>query len=163
MQDLTNIIQTAAALITLILATIWDIRYRRIPNAVTLPAILFGLVLTAVFQINTMPLTVIILILLFLFGALGMMGQGDIKLIMALIAISGLNIALISTGIAALLVVAVQFMLYPDEFFKDVKIVLKSIFIMNFKNIDKNGRSVPFAPYILIGFAYFTVYRLFLI
>ena len=162
MQGLPQYIQFTAALVTLILASIWDIRTHRIPNAVTIPAILIGLVLTAIFRLDTMPLTVIALVLLFFFGALNLMGQGDIKLIMAITAICGLTAALISTGIAAILIVGIQILLYPNETASEAKNVLSALFSMKLKKIDKDGRSVPFAPYILAGFIYLFVYRLLL-
>lgn len=161
MQGLPYIIETSAALIVLTLATVWDIRDRRIPNAVTLPAILAGLILTGIFRLNAMPLTVIALVLLFFFGALGLMGQGDIKLIMALTAICGPIVALISAGIAAILIVGVQILLHPSETVSDAKDALGALIKMDFKGINKKGRSVPFAPYALAGFICLTVYRLF--
>ena len=160
MYGLTQVIELSAALITLILATVWDIRFRRIPNAVSFPAILFGLILIAVFRLGDMPLTVLALILLFFFGALRLMGQGDIKLVMALTAICGLPAALISTGIAAVLIVSVQFLLYPKETAADTKNAFGALSRMDFKKIDRKGRSVPFAPYILAGYVFLIVYRL---
>jgi len=127
-----------------------------------LPAILLGFALTAVFRLDTMPLIVIALALLFFFGTLNLMGQGDIKLIMAVTAISGLTAALISTGIAALLIVGIQVLLYPSEIASDAKNALHALFTLKFKKINKDGRRVPFAPYILAGFIYLIVYRLFL-
>ena len=161
MQGLPQIIGISAALVTLILATILDIRHRRIPNIITLPAILFGLVLTSVFQMKAMPLIVIALVLLFFFGALHLMGQGDIKLIMALTTICGLFDALISAGIAAILIVGIQVLLHPSETASDAKNALGALLSMDFKRINKEGRTVPFAPYLLTGFAYLIIYRLF--
>lgn len=109
-----------------------------------------------------MPLIVIALVLLFFFGALNLMGQGDIKLIMALTAICGLPAALISTGVATILIVGVQMLLRPGETAADAKNALGALRTMDFKRINKKGRSVPFAPYILAGFVYLTVYRLLL-
>jgi prepilin signal peptidase PulO-like enzyme (type II secretory pathway) len=161
MQGLPHIIEISAALIVLISASVWDIRFRRIPNAITLPAILPGLVWTAVCRTGTLPLTFIALTALFFFGTLHLMGQGDIKLIMAITAINGLTAALISTGIAAILIVGVQILLHPTETAKDAKNAFLALIKLDFSRIDREGRSVPFAPYIFAGFVCFTVYRLF--
>jgi len=163
MQGLPQIMRTAAALCLLILASVWDIRQRRIPNAVTLPAIAAGLLLTAVWNTGGLPITIVTLILLFFFGMLRLMGQGDVKLVMAMTSICGPSAALISTGIAAILIVAVQVLLHPGETYSDAKNALKALLAMDFKRIDRKGRNVPFAPYILAGFIYLTVYRLFVL
>ena len=162
MQGLLQHIQTLVALTVLILAAIWDVKNRRIPNAVTLPAILLGLILTAAFDLKAIPLTFIALILLFFFGALNLMGQGDVKLIMTLTAICSLSVALLSTGIAAILLVAIQLLLHPNETVRNIKNSFGVLFTMDFKRIDNKGRSVPFAPYILAGFVCLTLCRLIL-
>jgi Flp pilus assembly protein protease CpaA len=120
------------------------------------------LILTAIFRIDAIPLTILALVLLFIFGSLGLMGQGDVKLIMALTAIIGIPAALISTGIAFIVIVAVQLLLYPVQFFDELKNTIRMLLKIKFKEIGKEGRSVPLAPYILAGFAYLMIYRLFL-
>jgi len=160
MQGLPQIIELSAAFIVLMLASVWDIRQRRIPNAVTFPAILLGLTLTGIFKLGSMPLTIAVLVLLFFFGTLNLMGQGDVKLIMALVAICGASVALISAGLAAIIIVGVQLLLYPKETVSDVKNALSALITTDFKRINKEGRTVPFAPYILTGFTILVVYQL---
>jgi len=155
-----QIIELSTALCLLLLASIWDIRHRRIPNAAVLPATVAGTIWTALFHTGALPLTLLTLLLLFGIGALHVMGPGDIKLVMALTALCGPVAALISSGTAALLVVCIQFLLYPNDTYCDMKNAFTVIVCGNLKIINQKGRRVPFAPYILAGFIYYTAFRL---
>jgi len=159
MQGLPQIIEITTALCVLTLSAIWDIRQRRIPNIVTFPAITAGVILTAVWRMASLPVTVIALILLFIFGTLRLMGQGDVKLIMALTALCGPAAALISAGIAAIFIVFIQLLRRPKETAAEAKTAIVALTSLNFGLINRNGRSIPFAPYILAGFICHAVYR----
>ena len=156
-----KLFQFSTTLLVLTIASVWDIRFRRIPNAVTLPAIIVGGLMTVVWYNNTILVTLIALVVLFFLGSIHLMGQGDIKLIMAITAICGVSVALISTGLAAIFIIIVQLVLHFNETVSDMKISLQALLKNNLKKIDQDGRSVPFAPYILAGYFCIMCYRLF--
>jgi prepilin peptidase CpaA len=86
----------AGSLLCATLSAVYDVRSRRIPNFITLPAIVFGLILHAVFggwrQLATAAAGGLICGLIFLiFYLAGGMGAGDVKLITATGCIAGLS------------------------------------------------------------------------
>lgn len=98
----------AGSLLCATISAIYDVRSRRIPNFITLPAIGAGLLLHAVFggwrQLVTAATGGLICGLIFLvFYLAGGMGAGDVKLITAAGCISGLSLIgylLLSTALA---------------------------------------------------------------
>ena len=87
----------AGSLLCATLSAVYDVRSRRIPNFITLPAIVFGLLLHAVFggwrQLATAAAGGLICGLIFLvFYLAGGMGAGDVKLITAAGCIAGLSL-----------------------------------------------------------------------
>jgi prepilin peptidase CpaA len=84
----------AGSLVCATISAVYDVRSRRIPNFITLPAIGFGLLLHAVFggwrQLVTAAAGGLICGLIFLvFYLAGGMGAGDVKLITAVGCMSG--------------------------------------------------------------------------
>jgi prepilin peptidase CpaA len=87
----------AGSLLCAAVSAVYDVRTRRIPNFITLPAIVFGLLLHAVFggwrQLATAAAGGVICGLIFLvFYLAGGMGAGDVKLITATGCIGGLSL-----------------------------------------------------------------------
>jgi prepilin peptidase CpaA len=85
----------AASLLCATLSAVYDVRSRRIPNFITLPALVFGLILHAALggwrQLATAAAGGLICGLIFLvFYLAGGMGAGDVKLITAAGCIAGL-------------------------------------------------------------------------
>jgi prepilin peptidase CpaA len=86
----------AGSLLCATLSAVYDVRSRRIPNFITLPAIVFGLISHAVFggwrQLATAAAGGLICGLIFMiFYLAGGMGAGDVKLITATGCIAGLS------------------------------------------------------------------------
>src|SRR5580692_1101408 len=112
----------AGSLLCAALSAVYDVRSRRIPNFITLPAIAFGLLLHAVFggwrQLATAAAGGLICGLIFLiFYLAGGMGAGDVKLITATGCIAGLSLIghlLILTALAGG-VMAVSLALYRRQ------------------------------------------------
>ena len=78
----------AAASACALVASVFDVRSRKIPNFITFPAFAFGLVLHLVLGgwrqlLTALAAGVICGVLFFLFYVAGGMGAGDVKLIMA--------------------------------------------------------------------------------
>lgn len=84
----TDIVYSAASLVPTTIGTVCDVRSRRIPNVVTLPAILLGLLLHFILggwrQLATAAAAGLICGCVFLvFYLAGGMGAGDVKLVTA--------------------------------------------------------------------------------
>lgn len=114
-----EVIYVSASVICAGIASVYDYRYRRIPNVLTGPAILFGLLLHLVLggpaQLGRSALAGLIAGGIFLiFFVIGGMGAGDVKLMTAvgcIVGTSALKDVLISTvliGAAFAIVLAIQ-------------------------------------------------------
>jgi prepilin peptidase CpaA len=93
----TEIAFPAGSLLCATLCAVYDVRSRRIPNFITLPAIAFGLLLHGVFggwrQLASATAGGLICGVIFLiFYLAGGMGAGDVKLITATGCIAGLSL-----------------------------------------------------------------------
>ncbi len=112
-----QLIFTVGSLSCAALAAVEDVRHRRIPNRVTLPAVVAGLVLHAIAAgwhglADSILAGVIAGAIFFLFFLAGGMAAGDVKLMMAVGCIAGcssLRLLVVATAIAGgLLAVAVS-------------------------------------------------------
>lgn len=138
-------IQTALAIFALIVAfvaMIYDFKTMRIPNWLTLPTIIIGLVCTYIVDWQTGLISTGFILGFFVIGAFGVFGLGDLKLVMALIATIGFLGAIISVTIASIALV-----------YHKVK---RQLYIPKMKRLKKDsedvGLKVPFAPYIFVGY-----------
>ena len=142
-----------------------DIKYRKIPNWFTFPAMLTGVVLNLIFNLegwylSLLGLVVGFLILLIPF-ILGGIGAGDVKLLMALGAFLGvgkiISVGLccgIAGGVLSLLAIVLQ-----DGFFNiqhRLVLLVNSIWDKDIRQIvfrpDRTSKLViPYGPAILIG------------
>jgi len=96
MQIETEFVYPAAASLCAIVASVFDVKSRRVPNFITGPAVLFGLLLHLTRggwqQLLTSALAGLICGVVFLlFYLAGGMGAGDVKLIAAVGCIAGLS------------------------------------------------------------------------
>lgn len=148
------------ALVVLLLSSIWDIRFRRIPNLFTIPAVLAGIVLTGFRQPADLIIVLLSCIALFFLGLLPILGKGDLKLIMAVAALCGPYMALLMTGIAAAGVVLLQLVQHPGKTTHSVLITLIDIIHCQFSKIGSDGKNVPFAPYLLFGFLVVLIFKI---
>jgi prepilin peptidase CpaA len=104
----TELVFPSAALLCASISAVYDVRSRRIPNFITLPALALGLVLHAVLggwqQLGTaMAAGLICGLVFFVFYLAGGMGAGDVKLMMAAGSLAGLSLVghlLILTALA---------------------------------------------------------------
>lgn len=107
----------------LILATLWDLKTRRIPNFLTLPTTFLGLAMNAYYaglggikdSLLGLFLGVVLLILPF---ALGGMGAGDVKLLAAVGALNGPSFVLYTFLYGAIAggILAVLYALFRGQF-----------------------------------------------
>ena len=136
-------------LMSFISACIYDIHTRRIPNILTFGSLIAGLVMIYLTDWQEGVARTLAITALFFVGSTGCLGLGDLKLVMALTALQGFLPTLITLFIAssALLVVKVVKGRYKVD-------------MRRLKDADKaaEGEKVPFAPYMLVGYASYLAY-----
>lgn len=144
---------------TIIVSGYTDAFSYKILNVVTFPAMAAGLLISYIeggwkqFGIN-----IFILLILYLFGMLGLMGMGDLKLLMAITALCGINrsldillAGLISTILYALLLNPSEVLFCLAGIFPLIRMILQTIPIKQKKNTITYG--IPFGFFILIGYS----------
>lgn len=150
--DDIKLIQIAACLAFLLAAAIADGWGRRIPNRITFPFILCGLLFSGLTNAESLILKTIFLIIMFLFGWTGLIGLGDIKLIMGLGTMWDPAWALFTVSLASVFVFAVNAVKYPYIVWLQIQGVFNHI-IRRKKLPDKTeANSVPFAPYLFTAY-----------
>lgn len=147
--DLTTIV---VSVVVAVIATICDFQAGKIPNLLTFPAMAAGLVHAfACHGMGTGLERCFLLIILFLFGGLSLMGMGDLKLLMAFGTLNGALCLAITVFVAALLLLAVEVLRHRKETWLDIKAGLHSLLTLKFSSELGTGRKVKFAPYLLCG------------
>lgn len=132
----------------LMLATIWDLKTRRIPNFITLPTIILGLIINTYYQglggaknsLLGLLLGVVLLILPF---ALRGMGAGDVKLLAAVGALNGPSFVLYTFLYGAIAggILALFYALLRGRLLQVIK-NLKTTFLGIALNVRAEGSSV---------------------
>lgn len=84
--DWISFIVTASLLL---ISAITDLKYRKVKNIFTFPSMGIGLFLTGIQSIKELLVRVIWICGMFIVSTFGVMGMGDVKLIMAIIALRG--------------------------------------------------------------------------
>jgi len=149
-------VELFVSVVVLIVASIFDIKTRRIPNWLNFSAMLvsIGLSLWGVFGDEGSAqylVRFLLFISIFFFGSLRLMGMGDIKLLMAL--------ALLNTPLQLLLAIAcgavmlVGFSLLRNGR-KTIERVRYSLITVSERQIPKpvEDELIPFAPYLTAGY-----------
>ncbi len=153
--DWNYIIPFIISITLLILATITDIKYKKIPNIITLMGMCVGVIYQIISSIilhsyNSLIINLISIIALFFIGMTGILGLGDIKLLIALTALNGIMPAVMTAGFGSLYVIVVSLITKTREATEELKTGIQTLL---FKlPIYQNGKSVPFAPYMLAGY-----------
>lgn len=99
-----QIISVALCLLALSVSSVYDVKYRRVPNAVTFPMMLAGLLLTYLMEFNLLPYKLLFASCLFFFGMTGLLGLGDIKLLIGLGLVWKPEYALFCAALASLFI-----------------------------------------------------------
>lgn len=153
--DWNYIIPFIISITLLILATITDIKYKKIPNIITLTGMCVGVIYQIASSIilhsyNSLIINLISMIALFFIGMTGILGLGDIKLLIALTALNGIMPAVMTAGFGSLYVILISLITRTREATEELKTGIQTLL---FKlPIYKNGKSVPFAQYMLAGY-----------
>lgn len=132
----------------LIAATIFDVKTRRIPNALTFPMILCGLFITIFLRPDMLFISVVGVVISFFFSFIPGIGMGDIKLIMGLCFYINPIHVMSSLALASILVFAKYFIKYPWNMGTLIAMMYPSD-----PEKKSSGNSVVFAPYLLISTA----------
>lgn len=147
-------ITITASLLVAAAAALLDLKWGRIPNWLTFPAMLLGvLYIFWQYGAGTGVERCILLLALFLAGTLSIIGMGDLKLLMALGALNGSFCLAVTVLTASLLLLAVELIRHREETRKDMWAGLCSLFKFRLDSSLGTGRKVKFAPYILCGLA----------
>ena len=148
----------------LIISSIVDIKTKKIPNWITLPAIVVGMGIS--FWMNWQGALMILGIFLFIivtssFGIYG--GMGDVKLFMALIALTHWDF-IPSLFISIILFILTYVLIFPNTAFNSLGNVFSKIrFSMSLSVLmyylaskckvkKKEVRDMPYAPFISMGY-----------
>lgn len=148
----------------LLVSVIIDIRHGKIPNYITLPAIFLGMVLNlTLYKLGGITDSIQgILVALGIFiipYILGIVGGGDVKLMMAVGALKGVNFALYSSfsviicgGIIALIIMIKIKVKVKDFFVKFGNFILqKKAIVIDEIELEENKNYFPYSIAIAIG------------
>lgn len=147
--SLLQLIRVFVAIGFLVPASIIDQKTRRIPNALTFPMIVSGLLLNIFFSPDRFPGIGAVLLVCLLFGVLPGVGMGDVKLLMGMsMYLSNTNVML-ELALASVLILIIRFIQSPQT-------TLWMITFRRLRPVSKEEatrksetNSVPFAPYLL--------------
>jgi Flp pilus assembly protein protease CpaA len=152
------IIQAVIAAVTCLAAAIFDIKTNQIPNKLTFPVISIGLILTLITQpITTFIIAFVAIIIWFFLGMTNFMGLGDIKLVMAITAIGGCHMGIISFIIGILFLCLFALVTNPIETGVYVHKMLRRL---RFKKepIYKGSTKYKFAPFLFLGVIFYILF-----
>lgn len=152
------VIRSVIAAVICLAAAVFDIKTRKIPNKLTFPAIIVGMFLTLVFRPLSYTIVIVsILGFLFFFGMTDFIGLGDIKLLMAVIAVGGWEMGTWAFLLAILLLFFYACIENPIETY----IYIEKMFArLKFKRraVNKESTRYVFAPFLLLGVTIYIVF-----
>ena len=136
----------------LAIASYTDLKYRRVPNWLTFPGMITGILLCGIFERGDLVSRLIWLAIFFFIGMLAIMGMGDLKLMMAVIALRGIMTASITLLAGAMLLLVYCIVTEgPKKVLDGFKLAMKCMLLGNYKN-KFEGKEYPFAVFISMGY-----------
>lgn len=151
-----EIIKLIIMLLFLVPASIIDNRTNKIPNYISFSFITMGFLWCLMFDTYNIWSSLLAVIGLFFFGMFGLMGIGDIKLLMGISLYCGYKTMLLTVMISLLLLALTEFILAP----KKTVIVIRDVFIGKLSVYDGNKK--PFSVYILFGLLISFIFNVFI-
>ena len=128
-----------------------DCRWQRVPNLLTFPAMGAGILCSFCMGWEIGAARIVLLLAFFVLGMFNLMGMGDLKLLMAIGALSGVTCTLITFAISEILLLLHQWILDRKKTALDIHAGLLSILTRHFDSGLGTGRKVVFGPYALAG------------
>ena len=139
-------------IIILFLAGLFDVKKRIIPNLITFPAIAVGLLLTGIgVSANAALIRSAAILILFFLSMLHFLGMGDIKLLMAVIALQGIKTAIFILVLGSFLNIIVWIIRRRKSVFSIMKHTLFSL-LHGQSVIAFSKNKAPFAPYACVAY-----------
>jgi len=154
MIEINEVFKILTLIFFLMFAVITDMNKQIIPNYITFSLMFIGVVYTSIFARSELIPNLIALIVMFFIGMLGLIGLGDIKLLMGINCLCGWRIMLIGLFFACLLCILYTLVTKPSEVIDATKSLIQATKTRNKMLIT--GEKKPFAPY--IAFGVFTAY-----
>ncbi|MBQ3010707.1 MAG: prepilin peptidase [Oscillospiraceae bacterium] len=139
-------------LLALAVSSLYDLKYRRVPNVVTISLMLYGLLLTCLTELPMLPYKLFYAACLFFFGMTGLLGLGDIKLLIGLGVVWGPEYALLSAALASLVIFLHHIIRHRTGLLSLLKRSSLCLLRMRPTQERDSYNSVPFAPYLLFSY-----------
>ena len=146
-----NKITLIFTIIILLISFITDIKTRKIYNIITFPSIITGLIISAVFHDGLLLYRIIWLFAFYFIGTLGMMGMGDLKLIMSIIALRGIGEAAYSLLFGSLLLLIYCLITNHKVMIETLKDTLHYI-VLHTPMPKRSDTKYPLASFIALGY-----------
>ena len=135
-------------------AAVFDLEYRKIPNLVIATGIFCGLVLCQ--EPKTILIRCIGIVFVFLFGMFQLMGMGDLKLWMAIVAFVGFSRSCFIIVGAAILLLGYAWFFVPGSK-QTIKLTLRQLSLKNVQVFEQ--KEFPFAPFIFASCVLYGILR----
>ena len=139
-------ITIVVSLVVSLVSVITDLRWKRIPNWITLPAVLFGMAYAFFVSPITFLGRLLVLVGLFTVGILGVIGLGDLKYLMAIATLNGLLCMIITLAIGSILLLFNELLFNRKETVQDIRAGLCSFSGCFFAPRLGTGRPPMFLP-----------------
>lgn len=135
----------------------FDIKCRRIPNIITFPSMLLGLLLILPFPKELLT-RIIWMAVFFAVGSLRLMGMGDVKLCMAVLALRGITEASCMIFLAILFNFAYALVSEPSSTVSVFKDLFDAVFYKT-KMVCHSEKEYPFAVPLAIAYLCILLWR----
>ena len=152
-------VRTVLTVVLLSLAVYTDVRERKVLNKHTFPAAVAGLVLCAVDSWKTALFRLAVIAVEVFSSIFGLMGMGDLKLLIALTAIWGFHPVLCALLGACAVMICFAFVTKPSEFLTAL-VNVKNHFLYKTPIPTEGKTKYPFAVFITAGFILTAVLQL---
>lgn len=139
-------------IVILVISAYTDLKYRKVLNIITFPSMMLGLILCKFPFTGESLYRLLWMLIFFALGYFRMMGFGDLKLIMAVTALRGIeeSSGMLLTGILLLLI----YCFFTDR--KNTVLMLKDTYSTIFYHtpvLKRSDKEYPLAAFLAVGYA----------
>ena len=154
-----NGVSDITCMILCFISAVTDFLWHKIPNPVTFPGILIGAVITLISASEPLP-KLLVFILLFLFGPV-LFGEGDVKLSIMAVMLSGVWTFIYSFLISQFLILFSSFVISPSRTVKAITVLIHGKSKKHMPQYYSGIQAYPFAPAFFISIALVLSWRWF--